>query len=232
MTQKKFLIIEDDLRLVEMLKIHFNKHDWLCEHAADGEEGLNLVSKNTYDLIILDRDLPGLGGIEICKKIRKEDQETRILMLTAFSDELDLVIGLDSGADDYVGKPFKLGELIARIQALLRRNTGHSVVELNENREFKTLRININERKVYLTNNELSLTAKEFDLLVFLSAQPGRVFSRTQILNHVWGSNVLSYEQSINTIVKRLRKKIEENPSKPIFLETVRGVGYRFSGAE
>jgi len=230
----KILIIEDDTRLAQMLIQYFNKLEYECAHCENAEEGINKLSYSNFDLIILDRDLPGMTGIDACKKIRDLNQDIMILMLTAYTDELDLVLGLESGANDYVGKPFKLAELVARVKALLRRTNSHPENKskaFDKNIIFSDLEIHTEQRKVFIEKEEVALTVKEFDLLHYLSSQPGRVFSRAQILNAVWGSDVLNYEQSINTIVKRLRRKIEKDPSSPKYLETVRGVGYRFANA-
>lgn len=227
MSSSSILLIEDDYRLVEMLKAHFRRHDWLSYSATTKEEALELYLKYAPDLVILDRNLPDIDGVSICKALRAEGGHAKILMLTGYTDELDVVEGLESGADDYVGKPFRLAELLARIKALLRRN-----VPLNETRSVDavhTISIHEANRKVFVKGDSVELTAREFDLLVFMAKHPGRVFTRSQILRNVWREESDVYEQSINTIVKRIRKKIEENQTDPLFLETVRGVGYRFN---
>lgn len=237
--EQKVLIVEDDRRLADMLSLHLGRLGLQTEHASDGQSGLGLAVRRGYDLIILDLNLPDIDGLEVCRRVRAVDRETRILMLTALCDELDLIVGLETGADDYVGKPFKVGELMARVQALLRRTTrsdepgaaGGGRRENRIERTFRDLRINIERRKIYRCGAEVELTAREYDLLIFLSSTPGRAYTRRQILQNVWGCEVMGYDHSINTIIKRLRKKIECDPKNPSYIETVRGVGYRFSDA-
>jgi DNA-binding response OmpR family regulator len=169
-----------------------------------------------------------MDGLALCKKIRDSDDTIMILMLTAYSDELDLVVGLECGADDYVGKPFKLAELIARIRALLRRVDNSTSSSSDSVLSIGTLNIDSEKREVRFSNDDIQLTAKEFDVLWLLANNPSRVFSRSQILNAVWKSDLNCYESSINTIIKRIRRKCSEVGMHADFIETVRGVGYRF----
>ncbi len=228
MNRSHILIVEDDERLVDMLALHFERNGWTCDSSPSAEDALERMTSDTYDLIVLDRNLPGMDGLSFCKKIRALHNSTMILMLTAYSDELDLVVGLESGADDYVGKPFKLAELIARIKALLRRLEHHGTAKSDEGVSFGPLSLNADKREVRLADETIRLTAKEFDVLWFLAQQPSRVFSRSQILSAVWESDLDCYENSINTIVKRIRRKLAQQGADYSFIETVRGVGYRF----
>jgi DNA-binding response OmpR family regulator len=230
MNDVHILLVEDDTRLQEMLSSHFGKLGWTSTCASTIKQATEFIQIEKFTLIVLDRNLPDADGLDFCKSLRQSKSNTPILMLTAYTDEIDLVVGLESGADDYVGKPFKLAELIARIGALLRRSSNESQQE-DSLRVFDGLSINISRREIQVNNQLRELTAKEFDLLVFLSKKPGQVFTRSQILAGVWDSNQMNYEQSINTIVKRLRKKIEKEPSEPRYLKTIRGVGYQFCGS-
>ena len=228
----KILLVEDDKRLVEMLSAHFEAQGWETLSTSSALEVSEKYKCFSPDLIILDRNLPDGNGIDICQKIRKKALKTKILMLTGYSEELDIVVGLESGADDYVAKPFRLSELIARIKALLRRNNIEDNISNNSNTQNQSSEIIIDEdsRKVQVRSKEIELTAREFDLLLYLARRSGKVCSRSQILMNVWDSDTDVYEQSVNTIIKRLRSKIENDSVKPSFLETVRGIGYRFNG--
>lgn len=225
----KILLVEDDSRLVEMLSSHFKRKNWESVSALNGAEAKAQFQTVKPDLVILDRNLPDTDGIEICKHIRKFDEAVKILMLTGYCEELDVVSGLEGGADDYVAKPFRLAELSARISALLRRCENSENKPIHGCKNLNNLKIDQSKRTVFKNHREIILTAKEFDLLTFLANSPGRVYTREQILNNVWHSESNVYEQSINTIIKRLRKKIEVDPTKPKQIETVRSIGYRFN---
>lgn len=237
MSSNIILLIEDDHRLVEMLTAHFQRHDWISYSAKTKEEALSSFAKYKPDLVILDRNLPDTDGVTICKALRAEGCKAKILMLTGFTDELDVVEGLESGADDYVGKPFRLAELLARMKALLRRNElvtekglyDTESIDPLDCKSTNSVSINLENRKVFVKGDSVELTAREFDLLAFMAKNPGRVFTRAQILRNVWDSETDVYEQSINTIIKRIRKKIEVDQNSQFLLETVRGIGYRFN---
>lgn len=230
--KQRVLIVEDDTRLAQMLAMHLVKLGCEVDHAEDGTIGLDMALGQRYDLIVLDRTLPGIEGLEVCRKVRASDETVRVLMLTALAEELDLVVGLEVGADDYVAKPFKVGELMARVQALLRRANQESTESGNysSQRRYGAIQIDLGKRKVTVRGENVELTPREFDLLVYLASAPERVFTREDILTEVWGSDVLGYDHSISTIVKRLRRKIERDSSKPQHIRTVRGVGYSFCG--
>lgn len=233
---KKILIIEDDPDIVDLLKIHLQDIDFILDNARDGDQGLRKALDNDYELVILDLMLPGLDGLEVCKGIREKKKTLPILMLTAKAEEFDKVLGLELGADDYITKPFSIRELMARIKAILRRISAlkESSRKSQEDKEllFGQLSINLAKRKVMLNNNSIDLTAKEFDLLVTFASNPGRAFTRENLLNTVWGYQFSGYDHTVNSHINRLRAKIEKDPSRPRYIKTVWGVGYKFAELE
>jgi len=227
---RKILVIEDNKEIAGLISMHLKDLDCEVQTVHDGLDGLQLSEKNSYDLIILDLMLPRLDGIEICKKIRNKENYTPILMLTAKSSEVDRVIGLEVGADDYLPKPFSVRELVARVKALFRRVEAFSQnTQTTSELQFDELNINTDKRTVTVANKTLDLTAKEFDLLAFFASSPGRVYSRTKLLDQVWGYGHEGYEHTVNSHINRLRAKLEANPAKPKYLLTVWGVGYKFN---
>lgn len=228
---KKILIIEDDISIVELVEIHLK--DIYCEltKAHVGNEGLLLATKNKYDMIILDVMLPGMDGIEICKRLRANKIFTPILMLTARSEEIDKIIGLEVGADDYLTKPFSIREFIARIKAMLRRSELEKIEKEIKEEIFKCDQLTIDtlKRKVTLEGNKVDLTPKEFDLLYLFMSNPGKSYSRENLLNLVWGYDFSGYEHTVNSHINRLRTKIETNLATPKYILTSWGVGYRFT---
>jgi DNA-binding response OmpR family regulator len=231
---KKILIIEDDRDLVDLLAIHLADLEYTLDKAYDGEKGLELIRSNVYDLVILDLMLPKLDGLEVCKKIRSFNKTLSILMLTSRSEEIDKILGLELGADDYVTKPFSIRELMARIKSIIRRVDAVKETEVEHDRElmFDMMKIDLHKRKVTIDQELIELTAKEFELLSLFASNPGRSFSREQLLNQIWGYQYLGYEHTVNSHINRLRQKIEKNPSEPRFIKTVWGVGYRFTELE
>ncbi len=226
---KKILLIEDDPEIVKLLKIHLSDLIYTTEAAYDGEKGLALALAMDFDLILLDLSLPKLDGIEVCKHIRKV-KNTPIIMLTAKSEEIDKVIGLEVGADDYLTKPFSIRELMARIKALLRRvQVTNQPIEDTKSLIFDALEINIEKRKVVLNGAKIELSPKEFELLVLMASNPGRNYSRTELLNIIWGYNFEGYEHTVNSHINRLRAKIETDMSAPSYILTTWGVGYKFN---
>lgn len=225
------LIVEDDTDLSELIKIQLSDLNFIIEQSFNGIEALNKAQNQPYSLIILDIMLPGMDGLEICKNIRSKDSNTPILMLTAKAEEVDKIMGLEFGADDYLTKPFSIRELTARVKALLRRSEGSSKVDesIHENIEFDKLVIYPNKRIVELESNQLELTSKEFDLLLLFAKNPGRAYSRQQLLDIVWGYQYSGYSHTVNSHINRLRSKIENDPSNPEYIKTVWGVGYRFT---
>lgn len=228
---RNILIIEDDLSIVELVTIHLKDIHCQTTKSNTGFEGLSLASKNKYDLIILDIMLPDIDGIEICKQIRASKNFTPIMMLTARSEEIDKIIGLETGADDYLTKPFSIREFIARVKAIIRR----SEIDTNENNisneilSYDQLSIDPQKRKVILDKTKIELTPKEFDLLYLFMSNPGKSYSRENLLNQVWGYEFSGYEHTVNSHINRLRTKIETDLAEPKYILTTWGVGYRFT---
>jgi two-component system, OmpR family, alkaline phosphatase synthesis response regulator PhoP len=227
---KKILLIEDDERILELVDIHLK--DLFCEStkANLGQDGLHQALTKKFDLIIIDIMLPDMNGVEICRRIRSEKDTTPILMLTARSEEIDKIIGLETGADDYLTKPFSIRELMARIKAILRRS------EINNNHDLPAtviscgpLSVDPVKRKVTLYEAKIELTPKEFDLLYLFISNPGRNYSREALLNAIWGYEFNGYEHTVNSHINRLRAKIESDLSRPKYILTSWGVGYRFT---
>ncbi len=234
--KNKILIIEDDPDIVNLTRIHINDLGYDLDWADNGHKGLREALENDYALVILDLMLPGMDGFEICKRIRQEDQFLPLLMLTAKSEELDKVLGLELGADDYLTKPFSVRELVARIKAILRRfekekELDHKDIE-QEILQFDDLIIDTGKRRVTKGDQKIDLTAKEFDLLVLFAKNPGKTYNRGQLLDLIWGYHFDGYDHTVNSHINRLRGKIEGNPSQPRFIRTVWGVGYRFADPE
>jgi len=232
MSDKRVLIVEDDSNIVELLTIHLR--DLGCEvvAATSGNQGLLAAGDTKFDLIILDLMLPGLNGMEVCRKIRQHDRHTPILMLTARSEEIDKVIGLETGADDYMTKPFSVREFIARVKVIFRRNEEQLKAETSHASSIITygqLKIDVDKRKVTLNNTRIELSPKEFDLITLLASNPGKSYSRKTLLNLVWGYDFEGYEHTVNSHINRLRGKIEEDLSNPKYILTTWGVGYRFN---
>jgi len=229
----KVLIIEDDAHIVELLTIHLNDLGCQIRSAADGRKGLTLALEANYDLIILDLMLPGISGIEICRRIRRSNLQTPILMLTAKSEEIDKVIGLETGADDYLTKPFSVREFIARVKVIFRRkeNEAYSKDHLASSSiiTYGTLQVDLDKRKVMIDQVRIELSPMEFDLLVLLISNPGKSFSRKHLLKLVWGYDFEGYEHTVNSHINRLRGKIEKDVSNPEYILTTWGVGYRFN---
>ena len=232
--QYRVLIVEDEREIARLVDLHLR--DLGCEvtWAHDGDRGLKLAERGEYDLIVLDLSLPGVDGLEICRRVRARPVYTPILMLTARSSEIDRVVGLESGADDYLTKPFSVRELIARVKAIFRRVEAmekKASEEVSDEEEIASgpLTINPATRKVLLGERPVKLTAKEFDLLLQFARNPERVYTRSDLLDLVWGYGHNGYEHTVNSHINRLRAKIEEDPSNPTFIQTVWGVGYRFA---
>ncbi|MEZ4825339.1 MAG: response regulator transcription factor [Bacteroidia bacterium] len=229
---KKVLIIEDDRDIVSLLEIHLRDMDCLVTKAFNGPDGLSHALEGTFDLVILDLMLPGMDGMDICRNLRAEKIQSPILMLTARSEEIDKVLGLESGADDYLTKPFSIRELLARVKAIFRRI---QIVQKASSAEeargliFGNLEIDAENRKVLVSGQRVELTPKEFDLLYLLASHPGRSYSRDRLLSLVWGYEFNGYEHTVNSHINRLRTKIEPDLSQPQYILTTWGVGYRFN---
>jgi len=229
---EKILLIEDDPHISELVTIHLKDLNCDVDIATDGREGYEKASAGDYSLIVLDVMLPGMDGLEVCRQLRADKNNTHILMLTAKSEEIDKVLGLETGADDYLTKPFSIREFIARVKAILRRLrtlNKDSVQNGNGNIKIENLTIDLVKRKVVLNDITLELTPKEFDLLSLLAGKPGRVYSRTDLLDQVWGYNFNGYEHTVNSHINRLRAKIEPDINNPKYILTSWGVGYKFN---
>ncbi|MEE9343320.1 MAG: response regulator transcription factor [Gammaproteobacteria bacterium] len=230
MMQKRILIIEDDQDIANLIALHLRDLSYQVDITHNGRQGLALALQDTFDVIVLDIMLPELDGIEICRRLRSAEINTLILMLTARSSELDRVLGLELGADDYLTKPFSINELKARIKAMLRRaKLSTAMNDIDDVLEVQDIKIDINKRVVNINQQDVSLTAREFDLLLHFAKHPGRVYSRTQLLDQVWGYSHEGYEHTVNSHINRLRKKIEVDPADAQYIQTVWGVGYKFS---
>jgi two-component system alkaline phosphatase synthesis response regulator PhoP len=232
MAQKRALIIEDDERIFDLISMHLQDLGFETEHVKEGPNGLRSALENEYDLIVLDLMLPKLDGFEVCKRIRDKNKQVPLLMLTARSEELDKVLGLELGADDYITKPFGIREFIARVNALMRRVEVDRKSGMEEDRtellQYGSLTINCTNRTVHIDERRIDLTNKEYDLLELFARNPGRAFSRQQLLNTVWGYQYEGYNHTVNSHINRLRSKIEDDPSNPKYVQTVWGYGYRF----
>jgi len=226
---KQILIIEDDPEIIKLLEIHLTDLIYSTTKAIDGELGLQMALENDYDLILLDLNLPTMDGVTVCKKLR-EKKDTPVIMLTAKSEEIDRVIGLEMGADDYITKPFSIRELLARVKAVMRR-TDSKKVEKQKSSEISAegLLIDIDRRKVVLDDKKVELSPKEFELLVLMASNPGRNYSRTELLDMIWGYNFEGYEHTVNSHINRLRAKIESDMANPTYILTTWGVGYKFN---
>ncbi|MCH7676088.1 response regulator transcription factor [candidate division KSB1 bacterium] len=228
----KILIIEDDPHISELLEIHLGDLGYQLKHAADGVAGVEKFEEDEYALVILDLMLPKLDGFEVCKKIRAQNNFTPILMLTSKSEELDKVLGLELGADDYITKPFSIRELMARIKAIFRRMEADKEKATGNAKSkeliFGDLKIYLDKRKVLLDKAPIDLTAKEFDLLALFASNPGRAYSRQELLDIVWGYQFDGYEHTVNSHINRLRSKIEQDPANSKYIKTVWGIGYSF----
>ncbi|MDA4084008.1 response regulator transcription factor [Bacillus cereus] len=228
----RILIADDDKEIRNLLKIYLERELYMVDTAINGEEALHLFNQNNYNLVILDLMMPKIDGIEVCKKLR-DKTNVPILMLTAKDHEVDKILGLSIGADDYITKPFSIHEVIARVKALMRRflvlgsnNTAQEKTTLS----FKGLTINLNTYTVHTNKEEICLTGKELELLKFFTSNPGQVFTKTQLFRNVWDDNYIEDDNTVMVHIRKLRKKIEIDPSNPKFIQTIWGIGYKFVG--
>ncbi|WP_368937213.1 response regulator transcription factor [Bacillus sp. SH8-8] len=228
----RILIADDDKEIRNLLKIYLERELYMVDTAINGEEALHLFNQNNYNLVILDLMMPKIDGIEVCKKLR-DKTNIPILMLTAKDHEVDKILGLSIGADDYITKPFSIHEVIARVKALMRRflvlgsnNTAQEKTTLS----FKGLTINLNTYTVHTNKEEISLTGKELELLKFFTSNPEQVFTKTQLFRNVWDDNYIEDDNTVMVHIRKLRKKIEIDPSNPKFIQTIWGIGYKFVG--
>jgi len=228
---RRILVIEDEADIADLVRLHLED---VCSHVAvarDGREGLALALADNWDLVVLDLRLPGIDGLDICRRLREQESYTPVLMLTARSTEPDRILGLEIGADDYLTKPFSVRELVARVRAIFRRSDSLRNREQSGDSDFikaADLAIDAASREVVMDGKKIALTAREFDLLIHFARHPGVVFTRSQLLDQVWGYGHDGYEHTVNSHINRLRAKIEPDPATPTYISTVWGVGYRF----
>ena len=228
------LVVEDNIDLQNLLKINLRDQGYKVFTASDGKDGLDLFHELHPDLVVLDLMLPKIDGFDVCKKIRSKNRLIPILMLTAKSEEVDKVLGLELGADDYMTKPFSIREFLARVKAMFRR------IDLSLTHEdgdedilkFDELQVDTSKRKVTLGDEVIELTSKEYELLLLFFNNPGKAYSRAELLNNVWGYSYDGYSHTVNSHINRLRSKIETDPANPHYIRTVWGVGYRFADVE
>jgi len=230
---KRVLLVEDDADIAEIVALHLRDEGYAVVHATDGAAGLKLLEQHAWDALVLDLMLPGIDGLEICRRARSMERYTPIIITSARGSETHRVLGLEIGADDYLAKPFSVLELVARVRALLRRieavsraPAAASVVRVGD------LVISALEREVKLAGELVELTPREFDLLLFFANNPGKVFSRSELLDRVWGHRHSGYEHTVNTHINRIRSKIELDPANPRRILTVWGRGYKLSPEE
>ena len=230
---KRVLVVEDDAHIADLICLHLRDEHFEVVHSADGSEGLRLLEQGGWDALILDLMLPGVDGLEICRRARAMARYTPIIITSARSSEVHRVLGLELGADDYLAKPFSMLELVARVKALFRRQEAMSRnMKMDAGTlSFTGLAIDPIAREVMLNHQPVELTPREFDLLYFFAKNPGKVFSRLSLLNQVWGYEHEGYEHTVNTHINRLRIKIETNPAEPERILTVWGKGYKFASS-
>lgn len=224
---KTILIIEDDISILEGLKDNLEFEGYKVITETNGNRGLKLVLEKDIGLLLLDIMLPGLNGYEICRKVKSEIPELPIIMLTARGSEMDKVSGLDTGADDYITKPFSLPELLARVRAALRRTKDEPATP--EYYSFGNIQLDFNKLQAYVGSKEVSLSAKEFAIMEYFIRHEGEAIHRHDLLNEVWGYEAMPTTRTVDNFIMDLRKKLEENPSNPKHFLSVRGVGYRFN---
>lgn len=235
---ERVLIVEDDADIASLIRVNLQELGIITEHLDNGEQACRVALEQDWDLLLLDIMLPGMNGLDICRKVRDNKPQQAIVMLTAKNSETDRVLGLELGADDYMSKPFSIRELQARVRSHLRRvqllkqlSQEQGGSEASQRIQLGKLLIDGNTHEVKLNSQPLELTATEFDLLQFLAAHPNQVFSRAQLLESVWGYHHSGYEHTVNSHINRLRAKIEDNATNPRIVQTVWGVGYKLNPA-
>jgi DNA-binding response OmpR family regulator len=227
---KTILVIEDDISILRGLKDNLEYEGYAVITETNGEKGLQLAMKKKSDLILLDIMLPGTNGYEICRKLKKEKPELPIIIITARGSEIDKVSGLDTGADDYVTKPFSIPELMARLRAVLRRTSIDLVIP--DEYYFGNIKLDFKKFKAFRDNQEIKLSSKEFSIMEYFIKHEGEAVHRHELLNEVWGYEAIPTTRTVDNFILDLRKKFEENPSKPKYIESVRDIGYRFNSLD
>ncbi len=229
---EQLLLVEDDDAIADMVRLHLEQAGYRLHREADGRQAMAAIDRQPWDLVLLDLMLPGADGWDICRHLRAQDTEVPVIMLSARGTEAHRVLGLELGADDYLAKPYSMLELVARVRALLRRaersRQPATSVELHFGVD-KCFRLDTERRALLRNGQALTLTLREFDLLLFLARHPDQAFSRADLLQRVWGAGFDGYEHTVNSHINRLRAKVEQDPRDPKLIETVWGVGYRFN---
>ena len=223
----RVLVVDDEKLIVKGIRFSLMQEGWEVDSAYDGEEGLNMVKENQYDIVLLDIMLPKMNGLEVCQQIR-EFSEVPVIMLTAKGDDMDKILGLEYGADDYITKPFNILEVKARIKAILRRSSKMSSRDDHKTVSYNGLTLDSESRRVTVNGREVNLTAKEFDVLELLVFNPNKVYSRDALLSTIWGYDYPGDVRTVDVHIRRLREKIESNSSEPQYIQTKWGVGYFF----
>ncbi len=231
MTQKKILIADDEKDIVELIAYNLEREGFAVSKAFDGRKALELVNAEKPDLVILDLMMPAMPGMEVCRRIRGQEATASlpIIMLTAKSDPVDKILGLEVGADDYLTKPFHVRELVARVRAVLRRSERRPDADPSESFDYRGLYIDFKSYRVTVNGQPVELSAREFKLLQFLTGHPGRVYSRDQLLDRVWGDEAFVEPRTVDVHISRLRGAIEPDQSNPQYILTIRGIGYKFA---
>lgn len=230
MTREKILIVDDEEHIVELLNFNLKNSGYETLIATDGIEAVKIAKEEKPNLILLDLMIPGIDGFDVCKEIKKEKdmKNTSIIILTAKGEELDKILGLELGADDYITKPFSVRELLARVKAVLRRTSSFSMEESNIY-ESKSLKVNFERHEVKIKDSKVDLTLKEFELLQILIKNKGKILKREMLLDKIWGYEYVGETRTVDVHIRYLRRKIEEDDKNPKLIETIRGVGYRFN---
>lgn len=225
--EKRILIVDDEAHIRELIKFNLEKNGFRTLQAADGKEALELAKERKVDLIILDLMIPIMDGFEVCKEVRKDSTigNTPIIMLTAKSEEIDKILGLELGADDYMTKPFSVRELVARVKAQLRRNSTRTEENLFK---FGDISVNLQTREVKKSDERIELTLKEFEILKLLIENKGNILTREMLLDKIWGYEYIGETRTVDVHIRHLRQKIENDDKNPMFIQTIRGVGYKF----
>ncbi len=227
----KILVVEDEESFVDALTVGLEREGFDVTTAVDGQQGLTLFNEGHFDVVLLDLMLPKKSGLDVCRDIRLTSS-VPIIIVSAKSEEVDMVLMLEMGADDYVTKPYRLRELVARIRAVLRRRQDHGVLDADEVISLGNIRLDIDARRCFVNNEEIKLRKKEFALLRLLLENPGRVLTREVLIDRVWGSDYVGDTKTLDVHIKRLRTLIEDEPKNPSHISTVRGVGYRYEVAK
>lgn len=233
MAKEKILIVDDEEHIIELLKFNLLNAGYEILTANNGIDAVKIAKAEKPNLLLLDLMLPGIDGFDVCKEIKRNNEmkSTSIIMLTAKGEELDKILGLELGADDYITKPFSVRELLARVKAVLRRTNSFNEVE-DEVYNSQNLKVDFERHEVYVNGEKVDLTLKEFELLQILIKNKGKILKRETLLDKIWGYEYIGETRTVDVHIRYLRKKIEEDDKNPRFIETIRGVGYRFNPAE